>query len=70
MSDELYVARIIEDATGKVVRESRVTSRSRAERMEDGMSINLDHEHYSTDVVPESESHWPEMRMGIKKGRP
>ena len=46
-----YVAQIIEDATGKVVYESRPTYLRRATKIEDGMGINLDWARFTTRVV-------------------
>ena len=50
-----FVVQIVEDSTGNVVYESRPTSERRAERIEDGLGINLDWEHFSTRVVEEDE---------------
>jgi hypothetical protein len=50
-ADKQYVVRIIEHGTGKVEYESKPTSRRRAERIEDGMSINLNHERFYTEIV-------------------
>jgi hypothetical protein len=46
-----WVVQIIEDATEKVVWQSKPTYRRRAEKIEDGSGINLDWEHYSTRIV-------------------
>lgn len=46
-----YVAQIIEDATGAVVYQSKPTSQRRAEKIEDGMGINLDWASHSTRVI-------------------
>lgn len=50
MSDE-WVVQVIEDETGKVEYESKPTYRRRAERIEDGMGINLNWERFSTRIV-------------------
>jgi hypothetical protein len=51
MSDEQWVVQIIEDETGKVEYESKPTYRRRAEKIEDGMGINLNWEHFHTRIV-------------------
>jgi hypothetical protein len=53
---EQFVAQIVEDSTGNVVRQSAPTYKRRAESIEDGMLINLNHDNYSTRVVPASEA--------------
>lgn len=50
MTEEMVVVQIIKDATGEVVRESKPTSRWRAEKIEDGLGINLDWNRYSTRI--------------------
>lgn len=47
----LYVARIIEDKTGKIVRESKPMTERQANKLADGMGINLNWERYSTEVT-------------------
>lgn len=51
MSEVEWVVQIIEDETGKVEYESKPTYRRRAEKIEDGMGINLDWEHFHTRIV-------------------
>ena len=56
MSDDEWVVQIIEDETGKVEYESKPTYRRRAEKIEDGMGINLDWEHFHTRIVRKEEA--------------
>jgi hypothetical protein len=51
----LYVARIIESASGEVVAQSEPTYLRRAEKIEAGMGINLNWEQYHTDLVESDE---------------
>jgi hypothetical protein len=53
---DLYVVQIVEDATGKVVRQSNPASHRRADKIEDGMNINLNHEAFHTRIVDASEA--------------
>lgn len=54
--EDQYVTQIVEDESGNVVSQSAPTSRRRAEKIEDGMGINLNWEKFSTRVVPASEA--------------
>jgi len=52
MNDETqYVVEVVETATDKVEYRSKPTYERRAEKIEDGLSINLDHEHFFTRIV-------------------
>jgi len=46
-----YAAQIIEDETGNIVFQSKPTYKARAEKIEDGMGINLDWTRFHTRVV-------------------
>lgn len=51
MSDESFVVEVVHDETGEVVSQSKPTYLRRAEKIEDGYSINLNHAAYSTRIV-------------------
>jgi hypothetical protein len=53
---EQFVVEVVEDETGDIVSQSKPTYRRRAEKIEDGYMINLNHERYSTRIVPASEA--------------
>ncbi len=46
-----YVVEVYDDGTGEVVHRSKPTYLRRAEKIEDGLSINLNHAAYSTRIV-------------------
>lgn len=50
-ADTLYAAQIIHDETQEIVRQSAPTYKRRAEKIEDGMGINLNWTDYSTRLV-------------------
>lgn len=52
---ELYVGRIVETSTNRVVRESEPTSKHNAEKFADGAGRNLNWEKYHVAVVPAPE---------------
>jgi hypothetical protein len=52
MSDAMHFVEIVEDSTEEVVKRMGPMRLRQAERVEDGASINLDHERFSTRVVP------------------
>jgi hypothetical protein len=45
-----WSVKVIESATGKVVKEMKVNSERQADRIETGLSINLNHEKFHTEV--------------------
>jgi hypothetical protein len=47
----LYVAQIVDGNTDEIVRSSAPTDLRRAEKIEDGMNINLNHERFFTRVI-------------------
>ena len=47
----LYKVIVVETATGKVVKEFAPTSILRAERVQSGVSINMDHDKFHADIV-------------------
>lgn len=51
VTDERFVVQIVEDETGKIEYQSKPTHRRRAEKIEDGMGINLDWAHFSTRII-------------------
>lgn len=53
-----YIVEIVERETGKVEYSSSPTTERRAQKIEDGMSINLNHEHFFTRITEVQE--WPE----------
>lgn len=53
MTDNWYV-RVVEKATGAVVKQLGPMSQHKADRVENGLLINLDYEHYMTEMVHES----------------
>lgn len=46
MSESQYVVEIVEDATEKVVKSMGPMPQSRAEKVADGVMINLDHDRF------------------------
>lgn len=54
-TQEQFIVQIIEDETGKIEYQSKPTSHRRAEKIEDGMGINLNWEQFSTRIIPASE---------------
>lgn len=46
-----YFVEVVEDATGEVVKRMGPMSRRKAERVEDGVSINMNHEAFHTRIV-------------------
>ncbi|MCR4339129.1 MAG: hypothetical protein NUW01_04485 [Gemmatimonadaceae bacterium] len=46
-----YIVQIVQDATGKIEYASKPTYRRRAEKIEDGMGINLNWERFSTRII-------------------
>lgn len=53
---EQYIVRIIEDATGNVVKQLEPTSERQAGKLASAVSINLNHDDYSVEVVSVSEA--------------
>ena len=49
---EQFVVQIIETATGEVEKQFGPTYERRAEKIEDGVSINLNHEAFHTEIKP------------------
>lgn len=49
---DAYKVKVIEYATGEVVRLLDAPTERAAERLERGLEINLDHEHYYTVIEP------------------
>lgn len=49
-----WVVYVLDDATGGVVHRVLCSSERAAERVEDGININLNHERYSTRVAQEA----------------
>lgn len=47
-----YFVEITEDATGKVIQRMGPHAKRTAEKIADGVEINLNHERYSVRVVP------------------
>lgn len=46
----MYIVEVIESATGDSVKTFWVDSKRKAEKLEDGLWINLNHEHYHTNI--------------------
>lgn len=46
-----YRVEVVEDATGTVVKTIECATQRQAERVEGGLSINLNHERYSTRIA-------------------
>ena len=46
-----WFVEIVEDETGAVIKEIACTSARSAERVEDGVNINLDHARFTTRIV-------------------
>lgn len=51
MTEDLYVAQIVEDGTGKIVRQGPPLRERAADKMAAGMGINLNWDKFSTRVV-------------------
>jgi hypothetical protein len=47
----MFVVQIKNNETDEIEYQSKPCSERRADKIEDGMNINLDHEHFYTDVV-------------------
>ena len=58
-TEQQYVVRVIENETGDIAFESKPTYERRADRIEDGLLINLNHEKFHTEIVP-----YPEIAKG------
>jgi hypothetical protein len=52
MKETMYVVRVVETATKRVEREFEPRSERAAERLEDGLERNMDHERFHTERVP------------------
>ncbi len=48
VNDDLWVVQILSLKNGKIERETEPRSRRMAEKLEDGININLDHEKFYT----------------------
>ena len=47
-----FIVQIVHDETGEITYQSQPTYLRRAEKIEDGMGINLDWANYSTRIIP------------------
>lgn len=52
---EQFYVEIVEYATEEVVKQSGPHSERRADKLDDGLNINLNHERYFTRIVSESD---------------
>ena len=50
-----FKVQIIEFGTGNVVKEVECPSERKAERVDSGLNINLNHDHYYTMIIEEGE---------------
>ncbi len=46
-----YIVRVIFDETGEIVKQFPCDSENKAEKIESGLQINLNHEQYSTEII-------------------
>ena len=51
----MFFVEVVDDKTGEVVKRVGPVTERKADRVEDGMMINLDHENYFTRIVPDCE---------------
>ena len=50
-----FTVKVIEDDTGRTVHSIECETRRKAEQVERGININLNHELYSTEIVEQGE---------------
>lgn len=53
MTDATWTVTVTDDATGNVVRMTKVSDERRAEKIADGLSIKLDHDRFTVTVEKE-----------------
>lgn len=51
----MFFVEVVDAKTGKVVKRVGPVTERKADRVEGGMTVNLDHEHYFTRIVPAGE---------------